>query len=166
MLFVNLIGFNLIWFGLVYWGNHFIPIALLFLCAHFYFNRSTAAIESKLIASVAIVGIFVDSILQYTGVFIFTEDRYLPFWLITLWLCFGTTLCHSLKLLSNSIILQYLVGFFIAPLSYLAGQQLNAVSFGMTFLQTYLLLSIVWGFLMVIFFRFKHLLIKTEADYV
>ena len=37
MFIINIVGFDFAWFGLVYWGNSFIPVALLLLCLHFYF---------------------------------------------------------------------------------------------------------------------------------
>lgn len=159
-------GFNVVWLGLVYWGNSFIPIAIAFLCSHLYINRSTASNELILIFSVAIVGICVDSILQFIGFFIFSEASHLPFWLMSLWLCFGTTLSHSLVFLSNSKFYQGLTGAVIAPLSYIAGQKFNAVNFGMNFLETYVLLSAIWCLLMISFFYIKALLIKTKVENV
>jgi hypothetical protein len=166
MLIINLMGFNLVWLGLVYWGNSFIPIAIAFLCAHLYINRSTAASELILIFSVATIGICVDSILQFTGFFIFSEASHLPFWLMSLWFCFGTTLSHSLAFLGNSKFYQGLTGAVIAPLSYIAGQKFNAVNLGMDVLETYVLLSLIWGLLMISFFYIKASLIKKEVEYV
>lgn len=165
MFIVNLIGFNLIWFGLIYWGNAFIPAAAVFFAWHLYYTRSDDFIEIRLIFIVAGIGICVDSILQHLGVFIFVENNHLPFWLITLWLCFATTISHSLIFLNHSKLCQCLVGAFVAPFSYLAGHQLNAVEFGLTLLDTYILLAIIWGVLMVTFFHIKDMLIQAEVDY-
>lgn len=155
MLIFNLLGYNFTWFGLIYWGNAFIPVAITFLVAHFYWNRNRVLREFIIIFSVAYIGIVVDSILQFTGVFIFPESNHLPLWLMALWVCFATTITQSLSLLSYSKLYQGLVGFFLAPLSYLAGQQLNVVEFGMTTIETYLLLSFIWCFLMLSFFYIK-----------
>lgn len=164
MFIVNFIGFNLVWFGLVYWGDTFIPIAAAFFGGHIYYAWKSGSSEIKLIFTVAAIGIVVDSILQTTGVFIFPENSYLPFWLVALWLCFATTLSHSLKYLSKSRGLQGVVGMLFAPMSYLVGHKLNAVNFGMTVFETYALLSIIWGILMVVFFYIKTSLIKIEVD--
>jgi hypothetical protein len=166
MLIINLIGFNVVWFGLIYWGNSFIPIAMVYLCGHFYCIRAHFTSELLLVFSVPTLGVFVDSLLQFTGVFIFSEQSHLPFWLMSLWLCFGTTLSHSLSFLSTSIIYQWLVGILVAPMSYMVGQKFNAVNFGLPFVDTYVLLSIIWGMLMVSFFYLKAVLIKTEVEYV
>lgn len=166
MFIVNLISFNLVWFGLVYWGNAFIPVAAAFFCWHLYYTRNNDFIEIRLIFIVATIGVFIDSALHYLGVFIFTENNHLPFWLITLWLCFATTLSHSLRFLDHSKIFQGLIGAIVAPLSYMAGQQFDAVKFSLSFINTYLLLAIIWGLLMMLFFHIKDILIKTEIGYV
>lgn len=165
MLLFNLVGFNLIWFALIYWGNIVIPAAVSFLAIHIYLNRNTATTEILLIFSVASFGILVDSILQYFSVFVFTEQSHLPFWLIMLWLCFATTITQSLAVLNKSKIFQGVVGLFIAPLSYIAGEKLNAVEFGMSMFETYILLSCIWCVLMLTFFYIKDVLKETELNY-
>jgi hypothetical protein len=162
---INLIGFDFVWFGLIYWGNTFIPLALLLFSLHLFFVSKTKLKECYLICVVASIGILVDSALQYFGVFIFKQVDILPFWLITLWFCFPATLCHSLKFLQNSKLSQLLVGFFIAPMSYLAGNELNVVTFGLTVFETFILLSFIWGLLMIIFFTLKSYLILEVPNY-
>ncbi|MCP4323932.1 MAG: DUF2878 domain-containing protein [Alteromonadales bacterium] len=166
MFIINLLGFDFIWFGLVYWGNIFIPLALLLLGLHIYFISNTKLKEIYLICAVASIGILVDSALQYFGVFIFPQLKILPLWLITLWFCFAATLCHSLKILQSSKLLQWLVGAFLAPISYLGGNELSAVTFGLNTVNTFVLLSFLWGALMIIFFHLKAYLVQEEPSYV
>lgn len=163
---INVIGFDIAWFGLVYWGNFFIPVALLMLVLHFYFVSKTRIKEFYLICTVTIIGIMVDSMLQYLGVFVFPEGKIMPFWLITLWFCFASTLCHSLKFLQGSKLFQGIIGALLAPLSYIAGNEMNAVSFGLTVTTTFVILSIIWGSLMILFFSLKSYLIHEEIRYV
>jgi len=165
MFIVNVIGFDLVWFGLVYWGNSFIPIALILLGLHFCFISKFKTKELQLVCIVALIGIAVDSTLQVFDVFIFESDTTLPFWLITLWACFAATLCHSLNFLQKSKILQWLIGALLAPLSYIAGNKLQAVSFSLTTESTFIILSLIWGLLMIIFFSLKHHLIDRENAY-
>ncbi|MDP2562163.1 DUF2878 domain-containing protein [Psychrobium sp. 1_MG-2023] len=165
LLLLNLLGFNLMWFGLVFWGNLFIPIALVWLCCHLMWISTAPAKEARLIATISIIGICVDSALQLSHIFIFDGANLLPFWLITLWFCFSATLCHSLKFLERSILFQVLTGL-LAPLSYIAGYQLNAVEFGLPLIQTYALLSVVWGLLMVSFFYIKSRIFEKEYHHV
>lgn len=162
---LNLVGFNFAWFGLVYWGNNFIPISLLLLLAHVRFMVKVSG-EVKLILTITLIGIFVDSLLQYFTVFIFSNTSHIPLWLMTLWACFGATVCHSLRFLASSKVLQILVGALLAPFSYLAGHKLQAVEFGQTVMSTYLILGLVWGLLFVLFFALKETLVKVEVKHV
>ena len=151
---VNIIGYNIIWFGLVYWGNLFMPISLLLLTAHLYFVAKGHG-ELKLIFMITLIGFFVDSLLQYFSVFVFTSPNHIPYWLIMLWACFGATICHSLRFLDGSRVLQAIVGGLFAPLSYIAGYKLQAVNFGYSLIITYVVLSVIWAMLFVLFYSFK-----------
>ena len=151
---LNLIGFNLSWFGLILLGNTFIPLSLLWLGLHFYWSANPKA-EVKLVFSIALIGTLVDTLLYSAGVFIFPNGQYLPLWLITLWVAFAATIAHSLNFLTYSKLLQALIGFVFPPLSYLAGASLSVVEFGYSPLSTYFILAITWSILMVIFFQLK-----------
>jgi len=163
--FINLIGFDFVWFGLIYWGNAFTPIAFLLLGLHFYFAAKAKLKELYLICAVASIGILVDSTLQYLRIFIFPELNILPLWLVTLWFCFAATLCHSLKFLQHSKLLQWFTGAFLAPMSYLAGYKLDVVSFSLTVTSTFVVLSFVWSVLMIVFFTLKSYLIQEDHNY-
>ncbi|KGJ91495.1 DUF2878 domain-containing protein [Colwellia psychrerythraea] len=162
---INLFGFNLVWLGLVSWGNHFIPFGFLFLISHIFFIAQSSR-EVQLILVVTVFGILVDSALVYYNVFIFDDGRHIPFWLMVLWPCFATTISHSLRFLSHSKPLQLFVGAVCAPLSYIAGHKLQAVDFGQSIASTYLLLSVIWAGLFVLFFYIKDKLSKAEVSYV
>ena len=161
---LNVIGFNLIWFGLVYWGNMFIPLAVLALTLHLRF-LSTNKNEVKLIFAITIIGIIVDSLLKLTGVFMFYESVQIPFWLITLWACFAATICHSLSFLNSSKTRQLLIGGALSPLSYIAGEKLDAVEFGQSMLDTYMILAVIWAVLFLLFFKLKSFLVDAEVKH-
>lgn len=166
VLIINLVGFDIAWFGLIYWGNFFVPIAVLMLCLHFYFISLSKTSEFCFICIISFIGILTDLTLQFLGIFIFPSGELMPYWLITLWFCFASTICHSLKFLQNSALLQVLMGALIAPFSYLAASKLQAVSFGLPLVNTLVILSLIWGLLMVTFFSLKSCLIKEEIYYV
>lgn len=156
---LNVIGYNIAWFGLVYWGNAFIPVALVLLLSHFLFI-SKLNNELMFVILIASLGCMVDFSLQSTGFFIFpttslTPLWFTPLWLIVLWFCFACTINHSLNFLSSSKWLQLIAGGIFAPLSYLAGVKLNAVDLGQSLLSTYIVLSVIWGILFIIFYRVK-----------
>jgi len=163
-LICNIVGFNTAWFGLVYWGNSFIPISFILLLIHLHFFSKYKK-EWLLILVITFIGIIVDSLLMYFAVFIFADNSHLPFWLMMLWACFSATLCHSLRFLSDSTVLQLLVGGLFAPLSYIAGYKFQAVEFGYSLIPTYFILTIIWGVLFVIFFYLKDKIINNEGCY-
>ena len=66
---VNMLGFNLAWFGLVYWGNMFIPIALIMLTIHLVLLSNNKN-ELRLVLLITAVGITVDSLLSFSHFFI------------------------------------------------------------------------------------------------
>ncbi|MEW6983148.1 DUF2878 domain-containing protein [Colwelliaceae bacterium 6471] len=153
-MWLNLIGFNLIWLGLVLLGNSFILVVIPLLILHFYYcpNRQE---ELRLMVLVVVIGTFIDSMLIQFGIFSFAGLDHIPYWLITLWLAFACTLSYSLHFLARSRFLQCAVGCFLAPLSYLAGERLGAVSFQYSTLHTYFVLAVIWGHLLVLFFTIQ-----------
>jgi hypothetical protein len=164
IILINLIGFNLAWFGLVYWGNIFIPFSILLLIAHIHFISQVRG-ELTLILLITVIGVFVDSSLVYFNVFIFSHSDNIPIWLMMLWACFAATICHSLHFLADFKIGQVLVGMIFAPLSYIAGYKLQAVDFGQSLTSTYLLLSVIWAVLFVLFFSLKDKVVNIEVSH-
>ena len=151
---VNMLGFNLIWFGLVYWGNYFTPIALILMVIHLT-KISTIKYEKRLVLMVTIIGSSVDSILTYLHIFEFENTHFTPIWLIVMWSCFACTLCHSLRFLVGSKIKQVLIGGLVSPLSYLAGNKIGAVNFTLSTSVTYCLLALIWAALFYLFYSLK-----------
>jgi len=160
---INIISYNITWFGLIYWGNPFIPIALLLLSIHLLFFMKTYK-EIFFILVVSIIGIYIDSILQHFGFFIFSQDAHIPFWLMFLWASFATTLSHGLRFLQASIWLQILAGL-IAPLSYIAGHKFEVVNLGQSMTITYLILSLIWVALFILFFQLRLFFVGKKVIY-
>jgi len=162
---VNMLGFNLAWFGLVYWGNMFIPIALIMLTIHLVLLSNNKN-ELRLVLLITAVGITVDSLLSFSHFFIFIESAFIPLWLVVLWACFASTISHSLSFLTHSKALQVVVGFVIAPLSYIAGEKFDAVQFSHPLLETYLILGCIWAVLFICIFFLKSLFINRNQTHV
>lgn len=164
-MWVNLLLFNISWFGLVLIGDSFIPVAFCWLAFHLY-TVPNRRFELFLIVIISSIGILSDSVLHYFSVFQFDTSNFIPAWLMTLWLAFAATISHSIKFLNNSKIYQVLAGGLFAPLSYIAGYNFGAVSFGYPVLITYFLLSAIWAPLMVLFFYIYSMLESRERAYV
>jgi hypothetical protein len=150
---INILGFNAVWFGLVYFGDKFIPVALLYILVHLIFFAKKNS-EAKYLLLISIIGIAIDSILHFFEIFIFVPNNHIPLWLACLWFCFSTTIFHSLRFLERAVWLQLIAGF-LAPFSYFAGNKLGAVMFGKTPFFTYTVLAITWSVLFVFFFYLK-----------
>lgn len=153
MLF-NLIGFNGSWFGLVIFGNSFVPVTLLWLVLHLNYCKNSL-VELKLIVSITLLGILIDSVLLSGDILLFDTRSMIPLWLISLWAGFAATIAHSLQFLSHSKKLQFIVGFIFPPLSYIGGSSLSAVEFGNSTLITYFILAPIWGTVMIFCFLLK-----------
>jgi hypothetical protein len=154
MLF-NLIAFNFSWLGLVLIGNSAIPFVLLWLSVHIYLSKQRIS-ELKLILSVTIIGVCLDSTLAALGVFTFVGSSTLPLWLMVLWSAFAGTIAHSLNFLTTNKKYQLIVGFIFPPFSYLAGASLAKVELGYQALTTYLILAPLWACLFVVMYLLKN----------
>ncbi|MFT5758347.1 MAG: hypothetical protein ACI9LM_003086 [Alteromonadaceae bacterium] len=161
---LNIIGFNLSWFGLVLLGNSFIPITLLWIGLHLYLCKQRLA-ELTLICCVVIVGALIDSILLFIGVFEFSGRLFIPLWLVCLWAAFGATITHSLYFLEGSKILQFIIGCIFPPLSYVAGSSLSAVVLGYEPWVTFIILAPVWGAVLMMIFSLKHKLYSPGGNH-
>lgn len=161
---INLLGFNLSWFGLILFGDIFIPLTLIWLGIHLYLCKQLGA-EFKLIFVIVLLGTLVDTFLFLANILIFPNYNFIPFWLVALWAAFAATISHSLIFLEKSLMLQALVGFVFPPLSYLAGASLSVVSFGYSQLATYFILAFIWPVLMILFFQLKDVFYSQENNY-
>tara|TARA_R110002050_G_scaffold300044_2_gene467478 strand:+ start:1927 stop:2421 length:495 start_codon:yes stop_codon:yes gene_type:complete len=161
---VNIIGFNISWFGLVLLGDHFIPVVLLLLGLHLFFCKQPTA-EFKLILIVTFIGTLVDSALLFFDVLVLNEHQLIPFWLIMLWAAFAATIAHSLKFLAGSKVLQFLLGYIFPSLSYLAGASLSPIELGYSQLITYLILAPIWSILIVLFFYLQERVYSQDVTY-
>ena len=148
MKLLNAFGFNLIWFGCIFYGNYFVPVAIAILAIHLYFVKSTQH-EIKTLLIATNIGVFIDVILTYMNIYQFDTLSTLsflglPLWLITLWLCFAATINHSIQFVKCSLPIQILVGAIAFPLSYSSGHKLGAVGLGYPLFNTIIVLSIIW----------------------
>ncbi|NBS12550.1 MAG: DUF2878 domain-containing protein [Gammaproteobacteria bacterium] len=145
-LFINVIGFQVCWLGLVLSVPLAIPIALMYALWHLL--KVASASERRLIALIVVAGTLLDSSLTAFGVFAFTpEPLLIPLWLCVLWLVFATTLKHSLRWLWTRQFWLLPLGGFGAAASYLAGERLGAVALPYSQVVTALILTGCWTLL-------------------
>ncbi len=133
---VNIAAFKIGWLSSVIGGAQQMPwlgplVALLVLAIHFYVAHRPAR-ELALIVCAAALGAIFDSFLlsagwvQYSsGLF---SDFVAPYWIITMWMLFATTLNVSLRWMRERPLLASAFGFFGGPLAYIAGQKLGGIT--------------------------------------
>ncbi|MCW9052093.1 MAG: DUF2878 domain-containing protein [Motiliproteus sp.] len=124
-LWVNLLGFNLIWWLCILYGDKvLLPVSLLLLL-HLLLHR-TPVIEMMTLFICGGLGFAVDSLLTLAGVFRFESSSILPpLWLALLWLSFTATLRQSLRWFRGRYRLAACAGALAGSTTYLAAAQLE-----------------------------------------
>ena len=134
--------------------NQYWWVVVALIIAHILFVGESLT-ELAVVLVTALAGIITDSLLALFGVYIFSGSGQflpIPFWLILLWFAFASTLRHSLAYLSKHYRLAAGLGAVGGTLSYVAGMKLQAVTFGLAFYPTVLLLACIWACLMPVIF--------------
>lgn len=158
---INILIFNAAWFTLIFTQNTFlIPLLLLFI-VQFYYSKNKVT-ESKILITIPLLGITIDSLLMHSGVFNFPnhENYFIPLWLMLIWLGFATTVNKSLLFLAKKPFLQCLIGATLVPLNYLAGESLGAVNFSYSHVTTFIVLSLIWAPLLMLIFYCQQMFSK------
>jgi len=88
--------------------------------------------EAALLLVCAAVGLVFESALLWSGWVAYPNGSWLPgvapYWMIALWILFGTTLNLSMRSLRSRPWLSAVLGAIGGPVSYLAGEELGAIS--------------------------------------
>ena len=133
---INALGFQTGWWACITGVGHgletgAIVFCLILISLHLHFSDSPME-EVKLGAFALLIGILVDSSLQYFSIISFygwALGPFNPFWDWTLWVMFALTLNASLDFLKNqSHITTPILGLVFGPLTYFAGAQLGAAA--------------------------------------
>ena len=77
------------------------------------------------------------------------SDLLAPYWIVTMWMLFGTTLNLSMRWLKGRPLLAALLGAIGGPASYVAGQKLGGIVF-LEFVPAIIALAIGWAVFMPI----------------
>jgi hypothetical protein len=101
-------------------------------------------------AVAAAVGFLVDTLWIRTGILDYHGAAVAPSWIVLLWVGVGLTINHSLSLFQPRPWLGGLLAGACAPVSYLAGERLGAVSIPDPWLLP--IVSLVWAILFVVAF--------------
>jgi hypothetical protein len=133
----NVVSLYAAWFAAVLAAAHGRPwlavaASLVAVVANIAFASARTA-EVILVVQAALVGIVVDGALINLGLARYASPGPLahlpPFWLITIWMAFATSLNSSLAWLKDRLSLAALLGLVGGPLAYFAGARLGGMEF-------------------------------------
>jgi hypothetical protein len=159
-LLINFVGFQIGWFSSVIGAAKQMPwlgpvVLLVVLAIHLHRAHRPNA-ELALVVACGMIGVCFDSVLVAAGWVTYPSglvSNYLaPYWIVTMWMLFGTTLNLSMGWLKGRPLLAALFGAFGGPASYIAGQKLG----GIVFLEYYtalIALGIGWALAMPLLLR-------------
>ena len=134
-LLVNFAMFEIAWISSVIGGAQQMPwigpIAVLVAVALHLRAARKPVEEILLLLTCALIGASFDSMLVAAGWVTYKAGLFsvyvAPYWIITMWVLFGTTLNVSMRWLRGKPKLAALFGFYGGPASYIAGQQLGGI---------------------------------------
>lgn len=163
---INLIGFQIIWWVCVLFGNTWLAITWALLGCHLLFHREPIS-EACYILICATIGFGIDALLTFKGIFIFQESAFQdsslkesssipPLWLFALWISFSATLRQSLGFFSKHYVLAAILGAVGGSGSYLTAEKFDQVSFGFTTWHTGFLLAFIWLILFPLLIWISH----------
>jgi hypothetical protein len=135
--FANFLIFQAGWFATVLGAANGAPwlgpVAVLAAVVVHLRTANDAGAELRLLGSAVALGLVADSLLLATGWIAYPNGSWVPglapYWIITLWALFATTLNVSMRWMAGRYLLAAVFGAVGGPLSYLAGARLGAMSF-------------------------------------
>ncbi len=138
--FVNLTLFKAGWLACVFGAAAGAPLiglaAVAVAVAVRLLQCSDARGESLLLLLAVAMGLSWESTLVASGIVSYDVGTLLPgiapYWIVAMWVLLATTLNAGMRWLRNSLPLAVAAGGIGGPMSFLAGQQAGAVSFGDT----------------------------------
>jgi hypothetical protein len=150
---VNFLLYQVGWFCCVLgsaWHSPWLgmSIALCLVGVHFWLTTARAT-QMQLVLVAAGVGLVVDSVQLWAGVFTFPQDAVVewlpPPWMSVLWMQFATTFQYSMRWLSGRYAVSACFGLAGAPLAFFAGERLGAIEFLSPRLTHYAVLALLWS---------------------
>ena len=136
-LVINLAAFKLGWLSSVFGGAQQLPwlgplVVFIAIATHLA-RAERPRPELLLIVSAGLIGAFFDSLLVAAGWVTFPSGMFsevlAPYWIITMWMLFATTINLSMRWLRGRSLLAATFGFVGGPLAYLAGHEIGGIQF-------------------------------------
>lgn len=136
-LLINVAAFKLGWISSVVGGAQQIPWLgplVVFAAVALHLARAQRpSSEFVLILSCGLIGAVFDSVLVAAGWVTFPSGMFsesmAPYWIVTMWMLFGTTINLSMRWMRGRPLLASAFGFVGGPLAYLAGYKIGGIQF-------------------------------------
>jgi hypothetical protein len=136
-LLINITAFKLGWLSSVVGGAQQIPwLGPLVVCIAVAIHLARAerpSSEFMLIVSCGLIGAVFDSALVAAGWVTFPSGMFsesmAPYWIVTMWMLFGTTINLSMRWMRGRPLLAAAFGFVGGPLAYIAGHKIGGIEF-------------------------------------
>jgi hypothetical protein len=152
---INFIAFQFGWFSSVLGAARDMPwlgpVVFLAVLAIHLRQAHQPARELGLVIACGLIGTWFDSFLVATGWVAYPSGQFsqfmAPYWIITMWMLFATTLNRSMGWLRGRLLLASVLGAVSGPASYVAGQKLGGIVF-VEFWPAIVALSIGWALVM------------------
>ena len=136
-LLINVAAFKLGWLSSVFGGAQQLPwlgpVVVLGAIAFHLARAKRPGSELMLILSCGLIGAVFDSVLVAAGWVTFPSgmfsDVMAPYWIVTMWMLFGTTINMSMRFMRGRPMLAAAFGFVGGPLAYIAGHKIGGIQF-------------------------------------
>ena len=154
-LLINLLGFKIGWMSSVLGAARDMPwlgpaVLLVVLFVHLR-QAERPDLELGLVVACGVIGAWFDSILAATGWVSYPAGQFAPnlapYWIVTMWMLFATTLNRSMSWLKGRLALAAVMGAIAGPMSYYAGSKLGGIVFESPLAAT-IVLSVGWAAIM------------------
>ncbi len=160
---INYFGFSVVWICCASTPSLEMPLlapitTLIFLFFHFSIIAYKRYQELQLIIFAIFLGIIVDSgfaifnivqYMQYNGTI--NQNLVPPIWMLCLWAGFASQVNYAMRYLRGKYLLIAFYGL-LAPLAYMAGEKINAVSIGTENIN-YVIIAITWSISFILLFK-------------
>ena len=136
-LLINITAFKLGWLSSVVGGAQQIPWLgplVVFVAVAIHLARAERpSSEFMLLVSCGLIGAVFDSVLVAAGWVTFpsgmVSESTAPYWIVTMWMLFGTTINLSMRWMRGRPLLAAAFGFVGGPLAYIAGHKIGGIEF-------------------------------------
>jgi FtsH-binding integral membrane protein len=146
-LILNVVLFQVTWASAALLDEVYALISVCLLLLTLGFSALSRNTIIKRIVLAVLLGVLMDALMSYLGVYAFSETILIPvlnipLWLLIMWIGFACSLCVSLDWAINKPVMFILLCAAFGPASYLLGVRLNIIIISESAL---FYMAIIWG---------------------